>query len=430
MQNRAFKLSVLNGIFFAVVVSTFHPSMVLSAFFLKLTNSTLFATLPLALMQIGWLWPQLMVSNMAEARERKMPFYVIPAGARFVFLLLMTLSTYLLGASQPRLLMIVFSLLYFVHSSCSGVCGIAFWDIIGKTVPANKRGRFMALRGFLGGILGFASGFYVRYMLSEDGPAFPSNYAYLFITAALFQAGTSLSFALVREPVTAAKKDRVPFRKHLSQGLQIFRTDRDYRLLFQIRILNSMAMLGGMVFIPYAIKKLGMPESSVGVLMIIVTCFALPSNFLWSYIGDSYGNRLLLLISTGIYLFVPVIAFASYHVNPTPIQFPLLDGYDLRSMTFILAFVVSGVAIKGRGIGDLNYLLELAPEEKRPSYLAFMSVLLAPTVFVPLLAGVIAELISFQVSFALSFVFCVLAFLLMLRLGEPRERHYSSVSSI
>lgn len=50
-----------------------------------------------------------------------------------------------------------------------------------------------------------------------------------------------------------------------------------------------------------------------------------------------------------------------------------------------------------------------------------MSVLLAPTVFVPLVAGVVAELFSFQANFALSLVFCVAAFLYMLRLGEPRN---------
>ena len=422
MRDRAFKLSVLNGIFFAGVFATIQPSMVLSAFFLKLTNSTLLATLPLALMQMGRLWPQLIVSNMAEARERKMPFYIIPATARLIFLSLMCSSTYILGMNQPVLLMLVFSILYFAHSSCSGVCGIAFWDIIGKTIPANRRGKLMGLRGFFGGILGFAAGFYIKYMLGENGPAFPLNYTCLFITCMVFQIGNSLSFAIVREPVTAARKDRVPFKRHLLQGMQIFRIDRDYRLLFQVRILNSLAMLGGMVFIPYAIKTLGMPESSVGVLMVIVACFALPSNFLWSYIADNYGNRLLLLVSTGIYLLVPVIAFASYYANSLPLHVPFLNGYDLRSITFILAFVVSGVAIKGRTIGELNYLLELAPEEKRPSYLAFMSVLLAPTVLVPLVAGIVAELISFRASFALSFVFCAVALLIMLRLGEPREK--------
>ncbi len=108
MRDRDFKLSVLNGIFFAVVMSTLQPGMVLSAFFLKLTNSTILATLPMALRQVGWLLPQLIASNVAEARERKMPFYVIPSMVRFVLLVLISLFTYMLGAKQAGLLIVVF----------------------------------------------------------------------------------------------------------------------------------------------------------------------------------------------------------------------------------------------------------------------------------------------------------------------------------
>ena len=422
MRDKAFRLTVLNGILFAVVLTTLQPGMVLSAFFLKLTNSTFYATLPLALMRIGSLWPQLLISNFAEAKERKKPFYVVAGSARVVFLTLMALTTYLLGASQPGLLALLVAVSYFSYSSGSGVCGIAFWDIIGKTIPATRRGKLMGLRGFYGGILGLASGFYVRHMLSDGGPLFPANYAWLFATAALFQCGTMLAFAAMPEPSTAVNKERMPFRNHLNRGLTFFRLDRDYRLFFAIRVLNSITMVGGMVFIPYAIKVLGMPESSVGVLMIVATCFALPSNFLWSHIGDRYGNRLLMLMGLGLYLSVPVIAFTSYYVPALPLPLPFLDGYDLRGGVFIVAFMVSAVALKGWGIGDVNYLLEIAPEESRPSYYAFMSVLLAPTAVVPLIGGFVAERFSFQTAFVISLVFGMIAYRFVLKLGEPRHR--------
>ena len=374
MQDKAFRMGVLNGVFFAVVMSVLQPGLVLSAFFLKLTNSTSFATLPLALMRIGSLWPQLIVSNVAEARERKKPFYVIAAMARVVFLSLMAFSTYLLGAKHTGLIVFLFPILYFSYASGSGVCGIAFSDIVGKTIPATRRGKFMGTRGFLGGILGFGTGFYVKHMLSVSGPDFPTNYAWLFATAAVFQTATLLAFAAVPEPIVKVRKKRASFREHLAQGASILKTDRDYRLLFAIRVLSSVGWIGSVVFIPYAIKSLGMPESFVGVLIIISTCFALPSNFVWSHISDKYGNRLLLLISTFMYLSVPIIATLSYYLPSY--NFPLLGSYDLRVVVFIIAFTLSAISMKGRGMGFMNYLLEISPEDKRPSYLAFMSVLL------------------------------------------------------
>jgi MFS family permease len=417
-QGRAFKLGILNGVLFAVVMSAIRPDMVLSAFFLKLTDSTFFATLPIALMRIGSLWPQLIVSNVVEAKERKKPFYIVAATARVTFLGMMALSTYLFGLQHPGLLITLVPILYFSYSSGSGVCGIAFMDMVGKTVPANRRGRFMGLRGFLGGILGFASGFYVRYMLGVTGPDFPANYAWLYATASIFQAGTLLAFAGIPEPINKVRDERIAFRKHLAQGLSILKQDRDYKIFFLVRLVNSLSLIGTMVFIPYAVKELGMPDSIVGVLMIISVCFGLPSNFLWSHLSDKYGNRLLLLISTGVHTLVPIVALASYYFPDYSLNFM---GYDLRVLIFIIAFTLSAAAMKGRRMGYSNYMLEIAPEERRPSYLAFMSVLLAPTTLVPLMAGVIAELISFQATFTLSFVFGLVGYMSTLKLTEPRD---------
>jgi MFS family permease len=424
MKDKAFTLGVLNGVFFGAVMAMINPGMVLSAFFLKLTNSTFLSTLPMALMQLGWIWPQIIISKVVETRERKKPFYVFAGVSRFIFLGLMAFLTFLLGSEHPGSLALICAILYFGYSSGAGVSGIPFWDIVGKTVPPTRRGRFMGLRGFFGGILSFASGFYIRYMLGESGPPFPNNYALIYATALFFLLISSSCFFAVPEPVKPIKKRKTSFREHLINGLGIFRRDRNYRLLFLVRVLGSLAYIGGVVFIPYAIKILGLPESAVGTFMVISTCFSLPSNFLWSHIGDRYGNRLLLLITTGISLMIPLIAIASYYLPPIQTEMPILgSAFNLRGITFMFTFALAGLVIAGRFIGDSNYLLEIAPDEQRPSYLAFMSVMLAPTSAIPLFGGMIAELISFQATFALSFLFGLMSYLLMFKLEEPRRRN-------
>lgn len=423
MRDQAFRLNVLNGIFFAVVNATVSPGTVLSAFFLKLFNSTFFATLPLALMNIGGLWPQLIISNVAEANERKKPFYAVAGVIRVVSLIIMTVCTFFLKKGQSWILISLIPFLYFIHSSGSGVCNLIWMDIVGKTVPANRRGSLMGTRGLLGGTLSFIAGFYVKYMLGDKGPGFPYSYGWLFIIGAVFQISAVSAFLRIPEPITEIKTERPTFKKHIVQGLSIFKTDKDYRLLFFIRILNSISTIGVMVFIPYALKKLGLPESIVGVLMVISTCFALPSNILWSRIGDKYGNRLLMLIATIPYLLVPIIAIVSSYVPNVSLRI-----YDLRTVIFIAAYTLSAMTMNGRGIGDMNYLLDLAPEEKRPSYVAFMSVMLAPTALVPLIGGMIAELISFQATFIISFVFGLGGYMLVCKLDEPRQKTLNTIA--
>lgn len=133
-------------------------------------------------------------------------------------------------------------------------------------------------------------------------------------------------------------------------------------------MLGSLAYIGGVVFIPYAIKVLGLPESVVGTFMVISTCFSLPSNFLWSHIGDRYGNKLLLLITTGISLMIPLIAIVSYYLPPIGVEVPILGStFNLRGIVFMGAFALGGLVMTGKFMGDSNYLLEIAPEEQRPS---------------------------------------------------------------
>ena len=73
-------------------------------------------------------------------------------------------------------------------------------------------------------------------------------------------------------------------------------------------------------------------------------------------------------------------------------------------------------------MGTTNYLLEIAPEDRRPSYMAFMRVLQAPTVLMPLISGTVAEWISFEAAFFLSALAATTTLTLVLRLDEPRRQ--------
>ena len=102
MRDRAFKMGVANGVLFEVVMATSQPGTVLSAFVLRLTNSTFYATLPATLSSIGFLWPQLLVSNLAEARPHKKPIYVATSVVRAAMLALIALSTCWLAPEESR----------------------------------------------------------------------------------------------------------------------------------------------------------------------------------------------------------------------------------------------------------------------------------------------------------------------------------------
>ena len=421
MRDKSFRLGVINGALFEVVIATMQPGLVLSAFFLKLTDSTFYAALPMTLMYLGGLWPPLIVAHIAEGMEYKKPIYIFAGVARIALLATMGTATLLLGDTSSTTLIMLFPLLYFIYSSANGAGGIGFMEMVAKTIPATRRGHFMGMRGFFGGIFGLATGLYVQHMLGADGPAFPLNYAGLFFTATLFLIPAVIVFAAIDEPPSKLREQRGAFRDHLRRGMDTLREDRNFRLLVATRLLMAAAMAGQVIFIPYAIKGLALPESIVGVLMIIAACFALPSNFLWSHLCDRYGNRRLLQVVSCVFLCSPLYAIASSYAPEYRPDLPLPAGYDLKALLFVVAFILGAIATKGGFMGTTNYLLEIAPEDRRPSYMAFMRVLQAPTVLMPLIAGSIAELYSFQAAFAVAGAGGLGTLLLAYHLDEPRR---------
>ena len=110
-----------------------------------------------------------------------------------LILALIALSTYHLGTTAPTLLIWIFMILLGLYSAGIGSSSIGFNEIIAKTISIGQRGQLMGLRGFFGGIVGIASGFYIRHILGENGLEFPHNYAVLYTTAAFFWVAVCLA---------------------------------------------------------------------------------------------------------------------------------------------------------------------------------------------------------------------------------------------
>ena len=122
-----------------------------------------------------------------------------------------------------------------------------------------------------------------------------------------------------------------------------------------------------------------------------------------------------------VFLCSPLYANASSYAPDYRSDLPLPSGCDLKALLFVVAFILGAIATKGGFMGTTNYLLEIAPEDRRPSFMAFVRVLQASTVLMPLIAGSIAELYSFQAAFALAGAGGLGTFLMVYRLDEPRQ---------
>ncbi len=196
MRYKSFRLGVINGALFEVVIATMQPGLVLSAFFFKLTDSTFYAALPMTLMYLGGLWPPLIVAHIAEGMERKKPIYIFAGATRALYGDAWFFRRSLRTGYRPRR-------------------------------PAHARRRRTILPVELRRAVLY------RYPLPNP-----------------------CRNRLCRNRRTPVKVTQAcgAFRDHLHRGMSTLREDRNFRQLVATRLLMAGAMAGQVNFIPYAIK--------------------------------------------------------------------------------------------------------------------------------------------------------------------------------
>lgn len=414
---RNYVLGIVNGAAFIASMQLFDPNTVGALFVMHLTDKKAVVGLVYSLMLVGWAWPQILMSNVLEHRPFKMPFYVLSAVTRVVVFGLILLAIALVGNRSSTLLLWAYGLLMFSLSSLGGIGIIPFMDVVSKSMPPNRRGSFFSLRRLYGGVFGIAGGLFVKYILSEElSLAFPTNFLIIFGVAFALTVVSTGSFCFASEPQGPVAARTMSLGQRVRRGWRIFRRDRNYQSLYLVRAATALGSMSLPLYAIYAVKHLAAPEHRVGVFILIGSFSATFATLLWRHLGDVYGNRVLLMAGAVLGVVAPFVALMTALMPPAR-----LGGCDLRLTLYLLVFATAAPALSANGIAYTNYLLEIAPETRRPTYVGFMYTIGTPLAFAALVGGYLADTTSFEFVFVLSQVFAVAAVWLAWRMDEPRQ---------
>lgn len=447
-QRRNFGFALLQGTLMRINLAFVDSSTVLSAFIYRLTQSDIMVGLTGSLMTAGWMWPQLLVSNLLEHRPRKMPYYALGMSIRVLAWLAITFFTVGIGAKKPILLAWCFLGFYFLSSSAMGVSTLPYMDIVSKSIAPNRRARFFSLRQICGGFFSIWVGFLVHAVLGDENEftgilgyithsfksitmyfigtifnlettlGFPDNYAFLFICCVSAAFLSFISFLGIREPIHPVNAKRQPISQHLKQGPHFLRTDRNYRRFILFRICLHFSAMATPFYAIYALNELSVSEGTIGFFIVCSAMSGVISNAFWGIIGEKYGVRWVLIITAGLMVFPPSIAFYSANLPHT---------YLLPA--FFSIFAIVGFLTNGMMVGFMAYMLNIAPPRSRPSYIGFMNTLLLPASFAPMLAGFLVERIGYQWLFAICLGICLIAFRIAMGLQEIMHENETEVEA-
>lgn len=391
---RIFALGVLNGVAFQLGFSLSHPSTVLVAFATRLVNSEFGAGLIGTIAGAGWFLPQLFIVGYIESQPYKMPIYRLASTLRLLSWAMMMLTTIAFISASKALAAVCFFTFYAIFMLMGGIAGLAFMDIVTRTIPPRRRGAFWGARNLFGGLLGMLSGFIVKEILAmEKVLSFPNNYMLLMLFSLISYAIAFSLFMLIDEPPDLLVQPRLKFIGELKDLLRLLRENRQFRLFMLVRLVLDSSSIAGPFYATFAVRVLNAHDSIMGTFLILQTATSLLFTPLWSYINDAKGSATAMRMCILLLPIVPLMAFAISTISAT------IGCSDWMLTAWMAIYALIGAISSAPGIAFTNYLLELAETERRPLLIASFNTIDGLVMFFPMLGGFIVHSIGYHAVF-------------------------------
>jgi predicted MFS family arabinose efflux permease len=129
--------------------------------------------------------------------------------------------------------------------------------------------------------------------------------------------------------------------------------------------------------------------------------------------SDRRGPAATIRVGSAITMAGPLFALVAH----------LADG-GLLIQAYPLVYVALGVYYSSNMLGFYNYLLEIAPDDMRPSYIGLGNTIMGIVTLSPTLGGWLLEATSYTALFAVTVALVFVGFLVALRLGPAIRTTY------
>jgi len=400
-----FSVNLLDIVFYTLGTNIVARQTIMPLLISQLTPSKLAVGLIPAIDSMGFLLPQLLMANYTEKLRRKLPFIMAISSVfeRGPYLAI-GLVIWWLATRAPQMTAVLLLLLLAVSTFSAGITVPAWYDLIAKVIPANRRGIWSGLGFGLGALLGVAGAALAGRILVEW--PFPDNFAICFILGFAALTISWIGLALNREPDSPTVKSGTTFSAYVRQLPAILRRDSNYLRFLVARSVHSLGTMAIGFYVVYGSERWGLSGEEVGILTAILTGSQAVLNVLWGLLGDRRGHKIVLCAGSASVALAALVALLA----PSPAG-------------LWLTFALVGSAGATANVSSLNIILEFCTPEDRPTYIGLTNTLLAPVaVLSPLIGGALATLAGYQGLFATAAVCGALAAMTMaFWVHEPRQ---------
>ena len=377
---------------------------ILPVFVSHLTDSKLAIGLLSTIVASGWLLPQLFAANWTQRLSRK-KFAPVKIGffTERVPLFLMV-PTALVAIKSPSIALILFFIILAWRTIGAGVVAVGWQDMIAKVIPVDRRGRFFGLSGFSGTATGIIGAAVAAWFLDHYG--FPYGYMLCFAVAAVLIFISWFFLALTREPAQISREPNISQSEFLSRLPTLLRADQNFqRFLFSQIVIVTSGMAVGFLTV-YAVQRWHLPDYQSGNFTISMLIGQSIGNLLFGVLADRKGHKLVLELSA----ICGALAVGLACLAPVPEWF-----YGI--------FALYGANIAGSILSGIMIVFEFSAPEIRPTYIGLNSTVIGIIAGIaPLIGGLLASTVGYQVLFAGTSVVGLMGFaMLHWWVKDPRD---------
>jgi predicted anti-sigma-YlaC factor YlaD len=400
-QARNFMLNLANGSCSKLAEQLAGPNLVLVWLLQCLGAPVWMLGMLMPIKQTGTLLPQMA----AAGQIRRVPVRKwVWVGSGLIQALclggIITAAALLPGVMAGWFTLILFTL----FCLASGTASVAYQDLLGKTISKGRRGRLLASRSLVGGLLTIGAGLGIRATYSGNDNL--DTILILIGCAALLWALAALLFGASAEEPGATGGSR-----HILQearaGFEFARLYPGFRHYIYARSLLLSVEIASPFFVLFASTRLEFGTESLGYLVVGVGISQVISSPFWGKMADNTSKTVM--------RYSGLMAVAAIGLT---LSLPLLPGSQLQLAGFILTFIILGLAEAGARLGRKTYLVDALPADERPTYTAFSNTLVGGVALASAGLGAVAHLFGAGALLLLLALFALGASLVCIKLPE------------
>lgn len=371
-----------------------------------------------AIRQGAYFLPQLFVAHRLQNVPRYKPFLLLVAGVGRVGYFPLALCIMLFGASHPALCLALLVVQYSVAWLGDGAGGVPWTSIVGRAIPARRRGGLFAATQTISGVMKLGVSAVIVLLLSGKVTLggkpllFPAADGALVLACAMMMAVSWVFLAAIREPAGEPTKEDAPAAPLLTYLRSLparLRERPDFAKLALVQILAS-ASVSTAPFLWRFVHAAGKPIAAgdAGRFLAAQTVGLLVFAPIWGAVSDRAGPRRTLTAIFAVALCSPLLAFAGRAAG---------GGVWL----FYGAYFLLGGVVEN-WIMITNYLLESVPENDQATYIGLMNAVSLPALLLPLLAGALAATLGEGVALLFALLLLAAGLFVARSLPDTRRR--------